>query len=144
MTGYHEDDPRTQFHVCPSCRADIDRNSSRCEFCNCEFDFEPAFHEPDTRLASSEEEVNTDKRTRYLVLLTLNIATGLVGVLASSLEEAAPTRLSPPESPQISEEQREEMVRYLQQQCRAHVEELNACKELKATLLERRSVPIRF
>ncbi|MEQ8851367.1 hypothetical protein [Gimesia sp.] len=78
------------------------------------------------------------------MLLTLNIATGLVGVLASSLEEAAPTRLSPPESPQISEEQREEMVRYLQQQCRAHVEELNACKELKATLLERRSVPIRF
>lgn len=144
MTGYHEDDPRTQFHVCPSCRADIDRNSSRCEFCNCEFDFEPAFHEPDKRLISSEDEVNTDKSTRYLVLLTLNIATGLVGVLASSLEEATPTRLSPPESPQISEEQREEMVRYLQQQSRAHVEELNSHLELKATSREGRSAPVRF
>ncbi|MFI4848714.1 MAG: hypothetical protein ACIAZJ_06440 [Gimesia chilikensis] len=78
------------------------------------------------------------------MLLTLNIATGLVGVLASSLDEATPTRLSPPESPRISAEQREEMVRYLQQQSRAHVEELNARMELKVTSGERRSVPIRF
>lgn len=144
MTGYHEDDPRTQFQTCPGCQADIVRESTRCEFCDCEFDFEHPGEEQNTRLASTEEEVTTDPNTKCLVFLTLNIATTIVSLLASSLAEPPPGRRSPPETPRISAEQQENMIRFLQEQSRARVEDLSERLRFGMTAQQTEHKPVRF
>ncbi len=144
MTGYHEDDPRTQFQTCPRCQADINRGSTRCEFCDCECDFECTSAKPEGRLTSTESEVTTDKTTRYLVLLTLNIATGLVSVLSSVLDESRGRQLSPPPAPQASAEHREKMIEFLKQQNRAHMEELNARLKQDSLSQQMHAIPVQF
>ncbi|QDV16740.1 hypothetical protein Pan153_13720 [Gimesia panareensis] len=144
MTGYHEDDPRTQFQTCPGCQADIVRDSTSCEFCQCEFDFEHPGEEQNMRLASTEEEVTTDPNTNCLVFLTLNIATTIVSLLASSLAEPPSGRLSPPATPRVSAEQQENMIRFLQEQSRARVEDLSERLKYGMTAQQTEHKPVRF
>ncbi|QDT27174.1 hypothetical protein [Gimesia panareensis] len=144
MTGYHEEDPRTQFQTCPGCQADIDRDSTSCEFCQCEFDFEHPGDEQNTRLASTEEEVTTDPDTKCLVFLTLNVATTIVSLLASSLAEPPPRRYSNPSPPRATVEQRENMIRFLQEQSRARVEDLSERLKYGMTAQQTEHKPVRF
>lgn len=86
MTGYHEDHPRDLFQTCPGCQAEIARDIDQCQFCdhqidqgqNLPADFDPVNH----KSAATET-----KSSRYSVILALNIATGLLGILAASLHE---------------------------------------------------------